>query len=120
MPAATTALTVLKQHKRTVSLPSRDCFFGDEFYTRTLLSAIVVDRANETADCWTVDIQIRPEPMTECMVDKLGPKLRLVVILCSSMKTLFSLTDCSLTLTVSIGSTVFRVIFIKKSTIGTN
>lgn len=76
--------------------------------TQISLSAIVVDGANETAGCWMVDIQIRPEPMGECIVGKLGPKQRLVVILCSSMRTLLSLPDFFLTLTVSIPSTVFN------------
>lgn len=65
----------------------------------------MVDGANETAGCLMVDIQIRPEPMGECIAGKLWPKQRLVVILCSSIRQmasslLLSLTDCFFSLTV--------------------
>lgn len=62
-------------------------FGDDELYTHVLLSATVVDRANETAGCWTVDIQIRPEPMAGYVAGKLRPKQRLVVILWGSIRT---------------------------------
>lgn len=44
---------------------------------------------------WLLDggIQIRSEPMGECIVGKLWPKQRLAIILCSSARTLFSLAD---------------------------
>ena len=53
-----------------------------------MLSAPVAEEgANDTAGWWRVAVQIRPEPMGECIAGELRPKQRLVVILCSSMRT---------------------------------
>lgn len=43
--------------------------------------------ASEMDACWMVDIQIRPEPIGECIVSDLQSKQRLAVILYSTMKT---------------------------------